>query len=241
MPTNRITIITTMSTTMSIDSSPALLHLLHLVSPALPVGAYAYSQGLESAVDQSLVSDLNSAEQWLHGCLTVNVGHLDAPVFLRLYQGWHSDNQEQIDYWNNYLQASRETAELLLEDTQMGEALLRLLKNLGLAQAQTWAGRQSVSYATGFALAAQHWNIDPRLALRGLLWAWLENQVAAAIKLIPLGQTQGQELLVRLIPVIESTVQQAASITDDNIGWSLPRLSMISIAHEHQYSRLFRS
>lgn len=221
--------------------SPTLLHLLHLVSPALPVGAYAYSQGLESAVEQAWVKDVESAEEWLRGSLTIGLGHLDAPVFLRLYKAWENNEPNQVIYWNNFLLASRETSELLLEDTQMGEALLRLLNDLNVIGAQTWPPQQPVSYALVFALATQHWRIDIKQALQGLLWSWLENQVAAAIKLIPLGQTQGQQLLLKLIVDINATVEEAVLIEDDNIGWSLPRLAITSMQHETQYSRLFRS
>lgn len=230
---------TIIPTAMTTDQS--LLHLMRLVSPALPVGAYVYSQGLESAVEKSWVNDIASAEHWLSGTLSNAVARLDAPVFLRLCLSWQQDNIAAVNHWNQFLQAARETSELLLEDTQMGTALSRLLIDLGIEQASDVSLEQPLSFATAFALAAHYWNISDALALQGLLWSWLENQVAAAIKLIPLGQTQGQHLLVKLTPAIQNAISVAQSLEDDNLGWSLPRLTMASIHHETQYSRLFRS
>ena len=226
---------------MSIVDNSALLHLLHLVSPALPVGAYAYSQGLESAVDQAWVQDLNSAEHWMRATMSTNLAYLDAPVLLRLYAAWEDNNLKDVKKWNQFLQASRESSELLLEDIQMGEALLRLLKDLKIQKALDWKLEKNTSYATTFALAASHWKIDPQQTLQGFLWSWLENQVAAAIKLIPLGQTQGQHLLVNIISDIGKVAEIATQLKDDQLGWSLPRVAMASMQHEAQYSRLFRS
>ncbi len=219
----------------------ALLHLMRLVSPALPVGAYVYSQGLETAVNQGWVHNADSAEQWLRGILAIGVGRLEAPVFLRLFDAWDQNDVDAVTKWNQFLQASRETSELLLEDTQMGAALMRLLKDLKVGQAQIENFTSPTSFVTAFALAAHHWQIEKNLALQGLLWSWLENQVAAAIKLVPLGQTQGQQLLLKLTPAVQNAAANAQSIDDADIGWSLPRLAMASMLHEHQYSRLFRS
>lgn len=229
------------------NSSNALLHLLRLVSPALPVGAYVYSQGLETAVENGWVKDKESTEDWLNGAITHSLGYLDAPVFLRLYDAWKNQQLEKVSYWNNLLLASRETAELLLEDSQMGSALMRLLKDQGIVKEHSIdtekksQPKQSTSFVTAFALASSHWSINPDTALQGLLWSWLENQVAAAIKLVPLGQTQGQQLLLALTPHVESTALRAKNVSDEDIGWSLPRAAMASMQHEHQYSRLFRS
>jgi len=226
---------------MNIDASGSLLHLMRLVSPALPVGAYVYSQGLETAVDQGWVHDSDSTKDWLLGNLSYGIGYLDAPVFIRLYDAWENNDYQAINYWNQFLQASLETAEFLLEDTQMGAALLRLVQDLVGQSSWPEAAPTSVSFASVFAFYAVHWRVEKSLALQGLLWSWLENQVAAAIKLVPLGQTQGQRLLVDLTSTIQSTQQQAECITDTEIGWSLPRLAMASMRHECQYTRLFRS
>ena len=216
-----------------------LLHLMQLVSPALPVGAYAYSQGQEYAVDQGWVASLDEAEDWIAGVLRYSVGRLDLPVLWRLLAAAEQGDVESLLEWDDYLSASRESAELLLEDRQMGEALWRLLGELNIAG--EWPEEQAPSFATGFALAAKAWGIDPDRAMQGFGWSWLENQVAAAIKLVPLGQTDGQRLQIRLMPVLEEVVTLAMALSDDEIGAGLPGLAVASARHETQYSRLFRS
>ncbi len=218
-----------------------LLHLMHLVSPALPVGAYAYSQGLEYAVERGWVKSLTGAEDWIGEVLSHSLGGLDLPVLQRLHTAWQAGALDDVAYWNDYLQAARESKELLLEDVQMGEALLRLLVSLEVPNALAWPKGVAVSFATVFALAAQHWQVNSDDALSGFAWSWLENQVAAAIKLVPLGQTDGQRLLLALMPKLETSVSAAKTRDSDDLGVGLPGLAMASAQHETQYSRLFRS
>lgn len=218
-----------------------LLHLMQMVSPALPVGAYAYSQGLEYAVERAWVRDMDGAIDWIGEVLNHSVGGLDLPVLLRLLKAWQSDDIDAAVYWNQTLQAARESRELLLEDVQMGEALLRLLVSLELPSALRWPRGEAISFATGFAMAAQHFEIDRDDVLSGFAWSWLENQAAAAIKLVPLGQTDGQRLLMALMPCLEESVAKAYLRADEDIGAGLPGLAMASMQHETQYSRLFRS
>jgi len=218
-----------------------LLHLMQMVSPALPVGAYAYSQGLEYAVEKGWVNGRAGAEDWIGEVLSHSVGGLDLPVLLRLLKAWQQSDWGEIIHWNQTLQAARESRELLLEDVQMGQALLRLLVSLELPNALQWPQDEEVSFATVFALAAQHFEISDDDALSGFAWSWLENQAAAAIKLVPLGQTDGQRLLMALMPCVEQTVANAYLRSDDEIGAGLPGLAMASMQHETQYSRLFRS
>ncbi|MFT7405877.1 MAG: urease accessory protein [Zhongshania sp.] len=226
---------------MSINMAKPLLHLMQIVSPALPVGAYAYSQGLEYAVERAWVNDLDSAADWIGEVLSHSVGGLDLPVLLRLLAAWRQNDIPMVQYWNHTLQAARESRELLLEDVQMGEALLRLLVSLEVPSAVQWPSAEPISFATGFAMAARYFEIDDDDALSGFAWSWLENQAAAAVKLVPLGQTDGQRLLMALMPCIEKTVTDAYLRADDNIGAGLPGLAMASMQHETQYSRLFRS
>ena len=218
-----------------------LLHLMQLVSPALPVGAYAYSQGLEYAVERAWVRDMNGAVYGIGEVMSHSVGGLDLPVMLRLLAAWRRGDVLAVQHWNDTLQAARESRELLLEDVQMGEALLRLLVSLELPAALQWPKGETISFATGFAMAAQYFDINDDDALYGFAWSWLENQTAAAIKLVPLGQTDGQRLLMALMPCLEKTVADAFKCNDDDIGAGLPGLAMASMQHETQYSRLFRS
>ena len=226
-------------TTMNI-SQPALLKLLHLVSPALPVGAYAYSQGQEYAVDAAWVSTSEELEQWLRGIMRHGLAYLDIPVLERCYRAWQNNHYKQLQYWNDTILANRETRELLLEDQQLGMALKRLLKSLQVEGAE-WQFQPDVSFITMFALAGQRWQIPVEALCYGFVWAWLENQIAVATKTIPIGQTQAQQLLMSLAETIPELIEHALLVTDSQLGASLPGLALASAQHEQQYTRLFRS
>lgn len=216
----------------------ATLRLWQLISPALPVGAYAYSGGLESAVEYGHVCDRSSCHAWLAGVLAEGLTHVDLPVFKRLFDAWTEAELDQVRDWTQTLQAMRETKELLAEDRHMGSALQRLLSDL---QVEGAAAIERPSFATQYALACVRWGIDCAAGAHGLAWAWLENQIAAAVKLVPLGQTDGQRLLGELMPNLEQAVERALRLDDDDLGRSLPGLALLSAQHEQQYSRLFRS
>lgn len=227
--------------TKTMSSDLALLRLLQLVSPALPVGAYAYSQGMEYAVDSGWLTNETQARDWIIGLLRYNQTYLDVPVLARLYQAWQQHDQSSVQYWNAYLYATREAKELQQEDYHLGTALARLLLELDIGAAADWIQPQRCCFATVFALAATHWQITLNNTATGYLWAWTENQVAAAIKLIPLGQTAAQRVLSAAMPEINSAVSQGLTLEDDEIGASATGLSIASALHETQYSRLFRS
>ncbi len=230
-----------MATDNNSRSDLALLRLLQLASPTLPVGAYAYSQGMEYAVQAGWISNEQQAHCWIDGVLEHSLTRLDAPVLLRLHAAWTAEDLGSVDDWNGFLFASRESAELQAEDHTLARALIRLLSDLGLREADSFRERQQICFATLFALAGARWQITPRDIVQGYLWAWVENQVAAAIKLVPLGQTAGQRLLLALgerIPVLAGTALQ---LNDDDIGQVTQGLAMASAWHEEQYSRLFRS
>lgn len=221
---------------------PAVLpRLLQLCSPALPVGAYAYSQGLESAVEHGWVHDQATAGAWILGLLNHTVRRLDLPVFARLYGAWDVEDADAVRRWNARLYASREAVELQREDQHLGAALARLLADLGVAEAAPWRNAPRVCFATLFSLAAVQWAIPLPEAATGYAWAWAENQVAAATRLIPLGQTAGQRLLIAAAPVITIAVTEGSQLADDEIGAAAPGLALAGALHETQYSRLFRS
>lgn len=223
------------------DDRLALLRLLQLTSPALPVGAYAYSQGLEYAVDSGWIEDESGAQDWILGLLRHTQTYLDVPVFARLYRAWEESDNAMTGYWNAYLYASREARELQQEDHHLGSALARLLDDLGVNDAADWLQTKRLCFATLFALASVRWQISLENAVTGYLWAWLENQVAAAIKLVPLGQTAGQRILTTALPEIDTAVHHGLLLADDEIGCSAAGLGMAGALHETQYSRLFRS
>jgi urease accessory protein len=196
-----------------------LVRLLQLASPTLPVGAYSYSQGLEAAVEAGIVTDAASAERWIGDVLEFSVARSDVPLLWRMLHGEDCDDE---------FIASRETAELRAETLQMGHSLARLLCNLGIEAREG-------AFPSVYAIAARAWGIEPRAALVGYLWGWLENQVMAAVKVVPLGQTDGQRILLALGARLERMEPQAGF---SNLA---PGLALLSSKHETQYSRLFRS
>lgn len=220
----------------------ALLSLMQLISPTLPIGAFAYSQGLETAVDLGWVDSEAAMGEWLQGVMPHSLSALEVPLVARLYEAWSHDDALAVAYWNDFLLASRETAELAEEERQLGRALARLLRDLKVEGAEPWSRKGMVpSLGAMFALAACRWQVPLKEALHGLLWAWCENQVAAAVKLIPLGQTAGQRLLLQIRAEVGVAVSAGLSLEDDEIGQAPFGLSMASAWHENQYSRLFRS
>jgi urease accessory protein len=221
-----------------------LARLLQLASPTLPVGAYSYSQGLESAVDAGIVHDAASARGWIGDVLDLSVASMEAPVLLRLQAAWRNKDFAAVDYWNALLLASRESAELRAETVQMGYSLTRLLNEISEEEAPSFAQLQRIdepAFPTAFACAASHWLIEPRAALIAYLWSWIENQVMAAIKAVPLGQTTGQKILLALGARLDVIAQAAATLADNELGNFAPGLAMLSSRHETQYSRIFRS
>ena len=209
----------------------SLARLLQLASPTLPVGAYSYSQGLEAAIEAGYVKDAETAQQWIGDVLELSVARMEAPV-LRAMIGEMSAARRQA--LNDFFVATRETAELRAETLQMGQALSRLLGDLGIP-----VPIKEPAFPTAFALAVRHWKIEPHEAMVAYLWSWLENQVMAAVKAVPLGQTAGQKILLalgdRLAAIAELQLEEAL--------WSnfAPGLAFLSARHETQYSRLFRS
>lgn len=220
---------------------PTLLRLLQLASPALPVGAYAYSQGLEWAVAAGWVGDEAALEKWLREQLEHSLAFVDLPILARLCDAARRDDDDALRAWSRQLLARRETRELVADDCDRGRALARLLRDLGFARAAVWVERQDVPFAALTALAAVAWDIPAPLAAHAYAWGWLENQVLAGVKLIPLGQVAGQRLLLRLAPVVVTVCEQALACGDDEIGGSLPLLALASSLHETQYTRLYRS
>lgn len=225
----------------SADRDPqALLRLCHLVSPALPIGAYAYSQGLEYAVHAHWVHDEATTLDWLSGLSHHALATLDLPLLLRLHRAWSARDADAVRRWSAQLLAARETAELRAEELHLGRSLARVLVELEIVEAAEWQ-QGTPAFATLFSLAAVRWRIAERDTLSGYLWAWSENQVLAAVKLVPLGQSAGVRLLHRLTEAMPAIVECARQLADDAIGVGTPSQALASALHESQYSRLFRS
>jgi urease accessory protein len=226
------------------NDSLALTRLMQLASPLLPVGAFAYSQGLEAAVENGDVRDAAAARRWILDCLELGLARFEAPILLRLHAAWRNDDMTLVQHWNMRFLASRESAELHAETVQMGFSLRRLLLDLESntsADLAAFAEVDPISYPAAFAFAAARWNIPARDALTAYLWSWCENQVSAALKAVPLGQVAGQKILVAAQDTVARAIDYASALADDELANMLPALAITCAKHETQYSRLFRS
>lgn len=226
---------------MATPEDLALLRLLQLTSPALPIGAYNFSQGLEWAVEAGWVPDEAGLLGWCRGLLQHAVGTLDAPLLLRLRAAFDADDERAAQRWSARLLAARETAELRAEERHLARALAKVLTELRVPGAATWLERAEATHAALFALAARHGGVAPQAMAQGYLWSWCENQVLGALKLMPLGQSAGQRVLDALLRQIPAVAARAATLADEDVGASAPHAVMGSAWHETQYSRLFRS
>ena len=229
---------------MNAGPDPSLVRLLQLASPTLPVGAYSYSQGMEAAIEAGIVRDVVGAQRWIGDVLRYGMARLELPTLCRLCVAWSDGDPEQVRRWNEFFVTTRETAELRAETLQMGYSLKLLLSTLDEFAAGDLAaleGIQDTAFPCAFAFAVVRWDIPRHSALVAYLWAWLENQVMAAIKAVPLGQTDGQRLLLRLGTALPDIATACAEMAEDEFCNFTPGLAIASSRHETQYSRLFRS
>ena len=221
----------------------ALLHLLQLASPALPIGAYSYSQGLEAALERGLVRDADGARSWIVQHLHQVMACWEAPVCWRLMRAFAARDRQAALEWGERFIASRDSAEFRAETIQMGYSLTKLLAELGIAddliallQEQTEAALPSA-----FACAVAAFEIPHEAALLAMLFAWAENQVLVCVKSVPLGQVAGQRLLLSLRAELDAAARPAREVADADMANWAPGLSLLSMRHEAQYSRLYRS
>jgi urease accessory protein len=225
--------------------SPTLLRLMWLASPALPVGGFSYSEGLEAAVEAGRVTNEAQAGDWLVDQLHLALARADAPAAAQAVLAWQAHDLPRATALNDWVLATRETAELRLQAEQMGRSLVEWLRNgaqaddprvpacAALAPAPTWP--------VAFALAATLAGADARHALLAFAFGWAENMVQAAMKAVPLGQAAAQRMLERLADAIPGAVDDALARGDDARQAFTPMLAILSAQHETQYSRLFRS
>lgn len=218
----------------------ALLKLLQLTSPALPVGAFSYSEGLETLVGQGCLTDRTSMQNWLIQELHYGAVRLEGAIATRSYQNLHQP--ARLAYWNQWLTASRDTVELRQQSWQMGRALVRLAQNLHPELQPTFkACGAPCNFAVAFGIIAAHWQIDTHTMVLGYLQSWATNLIGAAVKLVPLGQTDGQICLLQLVPELSQAAEQIVTLRDDELwvsGWGG---AIASMQHETLYTRLFRS
>ena len=231
--------------------NPALVRLLHLASPTLPVGAYTYSQGLEWAVECGDVGDEAGALAWIGDCLEHGIAGFEAVYLVHMMAAWKDKDRLRLAELDAEFVASRETAELRAETLQMGHSLAKLMGDVaefsdpGLPLPDLSSACGGEASTSSFPLAwsgiAARWDIPVEDAVAGYLWAWAENQVMAALKAVPLGQTSGQRMLLALGERIPELARRAAATDIGDTCNFLPGLAIASSLHETQYTRIFRS
>lgn len=229
------------STATDMAEPLALLRLLQLASPALPIGAFNFSQGLEYANDAGWVRDEQQTSAWILGLAEHGIARLDLPLLLRLHAAWSAGDDDQARTLSRELLCSRESSELRAEELHMGQSLARVLVEYGIESARPWQRFNGASYGALFALAGVSARATSEDCALAYAWAWAENQVTAAVKLLPLGQSAGQRLLEALRHRIPHLITTARALEDDDIGTATPGAMLASCWHETQYTRLFRS
>lgn len=242
----------TTATTMTTTSSQALLRLLQLTSPALPVGAYSYSEGLETLVEQRAIATPRHMVAWLEQELVSGMVAIDSAAVGLIYKAATRDglaatgelaNGEVIAAINQELSALRDSEETRQQSWDMGRSLVRMATHLH-PDLKPWfsAAGSPCNFAVAFALVAARWQIDRQSTVLGYLHSWAANLITSAVKLVPLGQTVGQEMLLELYPALEAAGDRALSTQAlDELSLSSWGTSLATMQHEALYTRLFRS
>lgn len=220
----------------------AILYLLQIASPSLPVGAYSYSEGLETLVEKRIIANKNQLKCWLEQELKYGAIRLEAALMLRSYQSFKNDNLRELTNWNHWVSAAKETKELRQQSWQMGQSLLKLLGDCDEELQKVGnVFENNCNKAIAFGIGAAHWQIETKATVIGYLSSWATNLINAGVKLIPLGQTTGQQILLSLHPLIMQQTAEILLIKNEDLnscGWGL---AIASMGHENQYTRLFRS
>ena len=220
-------------------NAAAVLHLLQFASPALPIGGYSYSQGLEAALEAGIVHDAASGRAWIAAYLDEVVAPWDGALLWRLMKAFEAGDDAAVALWSERFMASRDSAEMRAETVQMGYSLTRLLAELGVGRVDALGPEPALPAA--FACAVDALGIPHPEALLAMLFSWTENQVLVCVKSIPLGQVAGQRMLLSLRGDLEQAAARAQTMGDDAMSnWS-PGLSILSMRHEAQHGRLYRS
>ena len=227
------------------ESAATRLQLMWLASPALPVGGFSYSEGLEAAVEAGQVTSEAQATAWLLAQLELALARSDLPAVAQACAAWQDHDLERITALNDWLRSTRESAEFRAQAEQMGRSLLEWLRNGPQAadpRLLTLAALQPAPlWPSAFALAAVLAGGGARGALLAFAWGWAENMAQAAMKAVPLGQSAAQRILAQLAAAIPDAVERALALPDGDRQAHSPLLAILSAQHEAQYSRLFRS
>ncbi|MNK99083.1 Urease accessory protein UreF [compost metagenome] len=218
----------------------SLLQLIWLASPALPVGGFSYSEGVEAAVEWAGINSEASATEWLSDQLHLSFARGDLALAAQAITAWRANDAQRIRTLNDWVLHTRESAEFFLQTEQMGRSFVEWLKLHHADTAEVFAGLPA-TYPVAFAFAASRTEATVQDGCLAFAFGWAENMVAAAVKAVPLGQSAGQRILARLANEIPAAVERAMALGDDERQAFAPLLAVLSARHETQYSRLFRS
>lgn len=227
-------------------NTPQWFDALQLSSASLPIGGFAYSQGLEQACELGKVHDADSAQRWIEDYLLLVIQRQELPWWHAIMQACQAANWPLVIERTEALCALRETAELRLESAQMGHAMVRLFDQWLLVDARLSppASVRTVlarDYTAAHAALCAGSGLDVHVGMAAWLWSWLDNQVLAAVKLVPLGQRHGQQILHHLKKILPEVIERAVQMPLSRAGTAAFGLMQASARHETQYARLFRS
>ncbi len=237
---------TTVTPTGMATDTPPLLQLIWLASPALPVGGFSYSEGLEAAIEHGLVHDEASCTAWLLDQLLLTQARGDMAAIAQAVPAWQAMDRARLQALSDWVLATRESSEMRLQTEQMGRSLLEWLRNLqnhcpASPEALQCLAALPPNYPLAYALALASSQAPLEQALQAYAFGWAENMTQAALKAVPLGQSSGQRMLAALARSIPEAVQIALTRSDETRQAFSPMLAILSSRHETQYSRLFRS
>ena len=222
-------------------TAASLLQLMWLASPALPVGGFSYSEGLEAAIEAGLVGNEAQASRWLLDQLHLALARSDMAALSKAFAAWQRGDIDTVRALDAWVRATRESSEMLQQTEQMGRSLSSWLGQRDADDPRLAELGLAPTWPVAFALAAVHSGAPRREALLAFAFGWAENMVQAAVKSIPLGQSAGQRILAALAREIPAAVDSASGLMDSERQAYAPMLAILSSQHETQYSRLFRS
>ena len=222
-----------------------LYRLLAWLSPAYPIGAFSYSHGVETAVEEGFIKDRASLVTWLESVLLLGTGVVDGALFVAAWRAADAEDWPSFDAIAERAAAWRGTSEMALESRQQGGSFLSMTRTAWPHPAldaahERLAGELSLPVSVALAAAAHGIALDR--ALEGYLHAFTANLISAALRTVPLGQSDGQIALAALEPAVRRATEAALAVTSlDEVGTATPLLDWCSLSHETQYTRLFRS
>jgi urease accessory protein len=223
------------------EQQAATLHLLAWLSPAFPVGAFAYSHGLEAAVDSGDIADAETLRAWLSDLIGHGTARTDSVLAAAAYAAAEAKDAEALREINALALALSPARERRLETATMGTAFCGAIRAAWGEASAALLPERDVAYPVAFGAACAAQGLARMACLEGFALAFVQNLVSAAVRLGPIGQTDGQRVTAALLPAVRTLAAFAAGSTLDDVGGCAFRSDIAAMRHETLYSRLFRS